>query len=300
MVGPGTAVVELDIGLPVAERGAALAAALVGQRQVVMGVGVAGRERDGFAVGGDGLVEPVELVEHVAEIEVGQHVAGIGLGGAAVELFGAAVLAQMEKHGAQIDAGCRVLRIDLENFLVERDGALLFAGFLGLDGGLESLLNATQPRRAGMAQRRRRAAPDAGCGRPMRSKSKSNWRRMGSTMAPRWRKARRVPVRTTRASSSGLAMPDDCFHGQDGFADGGRGYVVRAQRAQRAQLPEILKAIEFLLGNQPGSFPGLQLAGTDLRRCAKRPDGDSWSLWCAPTGGADQSQALQFAFALHC
>ena len=117
----------------------------------------------------------------------------------------------MEKQGAQIDAGRRVLRIDRENFLVERDGALLFARFLGLDRGLESLLNAA---RSGAPVRRSGdgcAAADAGCGRPMRSKSKSNWRRMGSTMAPRWRKARRVPVRTTRASSSGLAMPATAF-----------------------------------------------------------------------------------------
>ena len=132
-----------------------------------------------------GFVEPLELVEHVAEIEVGQHVAGIGLGGAAVEFFGAAILAQVKKDGAQVDAGGRVLRIDRENFLVERDGALLFAGFLGLDRGMEALLKAARgpARRDGAAEpaarRRMRAA-----GWPLRSKSKSNWRRMGSTMAP--------------------------------------------------------------------------------------------------------------------
>ena len=54
------------------------------------------------------------------------------------------------------------------------------------------------------------------------------------------------------------------FHGQNRVADRGRGHVVLAQRAQRAQLPQILKAVDFLLGDQPGSFPGLQLAGTDL------------------------------------
>ena len=73
----------------------------------------------------------------------------------------------------------------------------------------------------------------------------------------------------------------DGFHGQDGFADRGRGHVVRAQRAQGAQLPEILKAIEFLLGNQPGSLPGLQLTGTDLedaQNVLTAIAGHSWML----------------------
>ena len=82
---------------------AALAAALVGERQVIVGVGVGGRERDGLEIGGDGLVQTFQLIEHVAEIEVGQHVTGVGHGGAAVELFGAAVLAQVKENGAEVD-----------------------------------------------------------------------------------------------------------------------------------------------------------------------------------------------------
>ena len=41
VIGPGSVVVELDIGAPVAERGALLPAALIGERQVVVGIGVA-------------------------------------------------------------------------------------------------------------------------------------------------------------------------------------------------------------------------------------------------------------------
>ena len=43
------------------------------------------------------------------------------------------------------------------------------------------------------------------------SKSKSNCRRMGSTIAPRCRKASLDPVRTRDASSSGFAMPATAF-----------------------------------------------------------------------------------------
>ena len=98
-----------------------------------------------------------------------------------------------------------------ENLLVERDGALLFAGLFGLDRSMKALLNAAEAMRAGRRSGDGRAAAEASAGAAVRSKSKSNWRRMGSTMAPRWRKARRVPVRTTRASSSGLDMPATAF-----------------------------------------------------------------------------------------
>ena len=107
-----------------------------------------------FEVSGDGFVDALELVEHVAEIEVGQHVSGVGLGGAAVELLGAAELAQVEEQRAQVDAGRRILRIDGQNLLVEVDGALLFAGFLGLNRGMEALLQAAQVGRTDAAQGR--------------------------------------------------------------------------------------------------------------------------------------------------
>ena len=42
----------------------------------------------------------------------------------------------------------------------------------------------------------------------------------------------------------------------------GNGFL--AQRTENAQLAEILKTISLLLGNKSGSFPPLQLAGTDL------------------------------------
>jgi hypothetical protein len=152
-----------------------------------------------------------------------------------------------------------------------------------LDRSQKALLNAARSGRGcGAAELgfRGRRDSQASCW-PPRSKSKSNWRRMGSTMAPRWRKARRVPVRTTHASQGAGCHAGDGFHGQDRLADRGGGHVFRTQRAQRAQLPEILKAIDFLLGNQSGSFPGLQLTGTDLedaQNVLTAIAGHSWML----------------------
>src|SRR5579863_7649123 len=60
VLGPGATVIDLDISLPVAESGPVHALALIGQRQVVVGVSVARRERDRFAVRGNGFIEPLE------------------------------------------------------------------------------------------------------------------------------------------------------------------------------------------------------------------------------------------------
>ncbi|SPE19876.1 hypothetical protein SBA5_250106 [Candidatus Sulfotelmatomonas gaucii] len=57
----------------------------------------------------------------------------------------------------------------------------------------------------------------------------------------------------------------DGLHGENGVADGRGGNVVLAQRTQDAELPKVLEAIKFVLGNQSGSFPGLQLTGTELK-----------------------------------
>ena len=55
------------------------------------------------------------------------------------------------------------------------------------------------------------------------------------------------------------------FHGEDRVADGGGGNVVFTKDAQSSELPQILKCVGLLLGDESGSFPSLQLMGTDLQ-----------------------------------
>ena len=83
------------------------------------------------------------------------------------------------------------------------------------------------------------------------------------------------------------------FHRQDRIANRSRRHRFFAQRTQGAQLPELLKRVGFESGNQPGPFPSLQLAGTDGKDAQNVLTTDSWSLRFAPTGGADESQALR-------
>ena len=55
------------------------------------------------------------------------------------------------------------------------------------------------------------------------------------------------------------------FHGQDGVANRGSGYIVFAKDAQGSELTQILEGVSVLLGDESGSFPPLQLVGTDLQ-----------------------------------
>ena len=93
VVRPRTDGVELEIGHPVAEGLATLVLALIGQRQVVVGVGVPGCEADGGTVGVNGLAEPLQLVEHVAQVEEGERVVRVSKSRLPVEALGSGELA---------------------------------------------------------------------------------------------------------------------------------------------------------------------------------------------------------------
>ncbi len=80
---PRAAVIQPDIGLPVAQGQAAFPLALVGQGQIVVCIGITRRQLDGPPVSGDRLVGPVQFIQHVAQVKEGQHVAAVGLRGAA-------------------------------------------------------------------------------------------------------------------------------------------------------------------------------------------------------------------------
>src|ERR1017187_4028694 len=85
---PRAAGVELDVGLPVSERLARFADLFVGQRQIVVGVGVGGSQLQGGLVRKNSFLHAAGLVEHVAEIEVSERVARVGFNGLAVVFFG--------------------------------------------------------------------------------------------------------------------------------------------------------------------------------------------------------------------
>ncbi len=94
-------------------------------------------------VGGDGVVQPLQFVEHVAEIEEGEGVAGVGLGGAPVHAFGAFEVALVVGDGAEIDAGGRVVGLEREDRVVALyglgQGGVVFFKLHGADEHLLQL-----------------------------------------------------------------------------------------------------------------------------------------------------------------
>ena len=124
--GPGG--VELHIGLPVFQRLARLADFFVGQRQIVMRVGVRRGELQGSLVGLDCFLHAAGFVEHIAQIEVRERVARIGFDGLAVVLLGEHEILAIVIERSQIDVRRRVVGLDFENLMIRGDGVRLGAG----------------------------------------------------------------------------------------------------------------------------------------------------------------------------
>ena len=87
--------VEPHVREPVPQRAPALSLSLVGERQVVVRVGVLRNQCDGLLVGGGCFGQPLHLVEHIAQIEERERILGVGDGRLAVVLLGLLVLAKV-------------------------------------------------------------------------------------------------------------------------------------------------------------------------------------------------------------
>src|ERR1700687_5752868 len=120
--------VELYVSLPMLERLARFTDLLVGQRQIVMRIGVSGSELQGSFVGANGFLYSASLIEHVAEIEVSERVTRIGFNGLAVMLFGQSKILAVIVERSQINVRGRVRRLDGEHLMVGRNRIGLSVG----------------------------------------------------------------------------------------------------------------------------------------------------------------------------
>ena len=92
MHSPRTLGIQFQVGPPMLDREARLPGALIGERQVVVGIGVGGRKLQGRLIGSDCLYKALCLIQHVAKVEVSQRIAWIRLNSLTVVLFGQFVL----------------------------------------------------------------------------------------------------------------------------------------------------------------------------------------------------------------
>ena len=126
--GPGADGIELDVGAPVAQSGARLAKFFVGEREIVVSVGVGGGQRNGLTISFHRFGQASSLIEHVAQIKIGQSVARVGFDGGAIMLFCRSVIAAIVKERAQVDMCRGVRRLQLQRLLVAGDGFELGGG----------------------------------------------------------------------------------------------------------------------------------------------------------------------------
>src|SRR5262249_6866527 len=136
--GPRTYSVQLGVCPPVAQSLARLARFLKSQGQVVVRVGVGRSQRDGGLISADTVGEASSLVEHVAQVKVGERVLEINLDGFAVIALSQRVVLPVVIQRTQIDVSGSVCRIQLYALFVGEDGFVLCRrGFFQADPATE-------------------------------------------------------------------------------------------------------------------------------------------------------------------
>src|SRR5271157_1818186 len=125
---PGTRAVELEVNLPMRKRLSWLAETLISQRQVVMRIGIGGRQADGGGVSIHRFGDTARLVEHVAKVEVRQRIAGIGRHGVTVVLLTQDEVLPVVIQSAEIDVGGGVIGIEFQHLRIRADGLFVRAG----------------------------------------------------------------------------------------------------------------------------------------------------------------------------
>ena len=94
-----------------------------------MRIGVGGSQLDGGLIGCDGFLDAAGLVEHVAQVEVGERIARIDLDGRAVVALGSRIFLPVVVESAEIDVRGSVIGIHFQNLRIDSDGLVLCARF---------------------------------------------------------------------------------------------------------------------------------------------------------------------------
>ena len=154
----------------------------------------------------------------------------------AIQFLSAAILAEMEVDGAEVDRGRRVVGIERKNLLIEGDGAWLFAGFLGVDCSQKAFLKGTRISGRGAAQEHGFRGSGGDCllatALEVEEELAANGIDHSAVMAEG---QTRTGAHNARLEER-VGHAGDGLHGQDRFADRGRGHVFCTQRTQNAQL----------------------------------------------------------------
>ena len=127
---PRSGGIKLHVRAPVLQRHARLFDLFVGQRQVVVGIGISWSKLQRGMVGLNGFGYAAGLVQHIAQIEIGKRIAGINLYGRTVMFFRHPVFLPVVVKGTEINMRRGMLRIEFQHLLIRRDRLYLIARIL--------------------------------------------------------------------------------------------------------------------------------------------------------------------------
>src|SRR5205085_288631 len=90
----------------------------ISQREIVMRIGVCGRQRDGGVIRLSGLFHPAGFIENVAQVEVAKRIAAVNFDGLAVVTLGGRKILPIVVERSEVNVSGGVRRIELKNALV--------------------------------------------------------------------------------------------------------------------------------------------------------------------------------------
>src|SRR5271157_2942939 len=256
---PGTCAVQLEVNLPMRKRLSRLAETFICQRQVVMRVGIGGRQADGGGVSGHSFGDAARLVEHVAKVEVRQRIAGIGRHGVTVVLLTQDEVLPVVIQSAQIDVGGSVIGIEFQHPRVGADGVLVCAG-VPFQGHASS-----EQFGRGLELRNRL---DLASGDDGAHRSKIHQELTGDGLE----RTAIVTEGHTRSHIVGTRFQQRIFHaghlplhGLQRLANDRRTHPLAEKIANFLDLEEIVPSKNIADGNNAGSLPACELPGGDMQ-----------------------------------
>ena len=255
---PRSGGVELDVGAPMLECLARLANFFVGEGDVVVRVGVGGRELDGGLVGGNGFLHPSGFVEHVPQVEVGEGIAGIDLDGRAVVLLGEQVFLPVVVERAQVDVRGGVIGIHVQNLQVNGDGFALGRGvFFEHDAAGKQVGDVGD-------DQFRPGAGRAGYNFFFGSEIEHELSRDGLKQVAVVAKGDAVSALIGAGFEQRILHAGNALlHGLERLADDGRTHALGAQVADFLDLEQFEEGITFRRGHKTSFLPSLELAGSE-------------------------------------
>src|SRR5580692_7239760 len=265
MHSPWARVVQLEVSLPVLQRLARFSLTLAGQGEVVVRVGVSGRQLDGGSISGDCILNIAGFVEYVAQIEVGERIARVGSNSSAIMLLGGSEILAVVIQSSQVDMSCGVLRLDLQHAKIGADRLVMSRRMLFHGDAVAKELSDIFQISDGLDL----VIGDDGIGGNQRADRSEVHDELAGDGLDR---VAFMTIGDARSNGEGAGLNQRILHagylflhGLKRFADHGRTHTFCAQVADLLKLKEVVEGKRLGNGSKSCTLPANQLLGRDVQ-----------------------------------